>query len=201
MKSLARYIVAILLFARADAALQLSVDDAVVPPGGQVVLWPGESLMVGVWSRDASATLMAMVVTEGPVQVDSSQLWLTALGLKPPSSELIRDISDDPLAVESLQRFGFEPVNVVYFELLDVVGPAEPIPDGPLAGGIALHWSEPGQITVTLLDPTQLGRPGGKPIIDRLQIESIPEPSGLVLLSLAALAARTAGFGARARRS
>ena|GEM_PF-1886549 len=173
---------AILLSATSvNAEFKLSVDGATYAPDTPVLLSPGDTVVIDVHASDELAVAIGMIGFEGPAELDLADMWIIDMGLgDTPNSQFIRDATDDADAMDYFASFGFDPVALIYFELVDASLSPMPIPDGAFVDGLGLRCNTAGDVYVTLFDVSS------KRTRDTQIIYVVPEPAALALLAFGA---------------
>lgn len=173
-------LVTLLYATLANGEFKLSVDGATYAPDTSVRLSPGDTVVIDVHASDELAVAIGMIGFEGPAELDLADMWIIDMGLgNAPNSQFIRDATDDADAMDYFASFGFDPVVLIYFELVDTSLSPMPIPDGAFIGGLGLRCNIAGDVYLTLFDVSS------KRTRDMQSIHIVPEPAALALLALA----------------
>ena len=177
MKKLLTLMLVLAMASVASASLLISVDGVVDPEDTSITLQESQHAVIDVHSFGEIATVAGMIFVEGDGALSFDNAWIIDLDM---GSEFIVDISDDTEAQGYLQSFGFNPVSIGYFELVDSQVPAQIIPDGKIVDLIDFHCTGINDAIITLWDA------GLEEVRDQ-QVIHQPEPMTIALLGLGGL--------------
>jgi len=178
MKKLLTLMLVLAMASVASASFLISVDNVVDPPDTSITLQESQHAVIDIHSiGDEPALIPGMIFVEGDGALSFDNAWIIDLDM---GSEFIVDISDDTEAQGYLQSFGFNPVSIGYFELVDSSVPARIIPDGKIVDLIDFHCTGINDAIITLWDA------GLEEVRDQ-QVIHQPEPMTIALLGLGGL--------------
>lgn len=181
MKKLLVVLTVLAMATAANATFKISVNSAVDPVAPKIK--PGDTMVIGATSASELALYPGMVIFEGSgAAVDSSAMSIINLGIGPPGSQFIIDVSADATYVDWVKGLGFDPFALFYWELIDVAVPPRAITAGQMIDGLNLSTTATtGEIAITLFDA------GVGTVLASQRISQIPEPMTLALLGLGGL--------------
>jgi len=182
MKKLLALMIVLAMAGMANAALMISVDGVVDPQDTDIEIYPSDEVIIDVHALAHEGYFGGVLFVNGPATLVGAggTLW---------GDGAIRDIIQPELQdwIDGMAGMGYPGItSVVEFQLVDLVDPYDPIPDGLVMDGIVLHCLAEGDVIVGLMDGDDFA------ILDEVVIHQIPipEPMTIALLGLGGLLLR-----------